>query len=104
MNQLKIDPIRIQHHLNQQIKQYKKHQKEDERIHKLEQKLHNKEEQQRIKLEAKQKLDEYNNEQVICNCGISYIRNKKIYHTSSKIHESRIDAIRWFSEISLSIA
>lgn len=62
-----------------------------------------KEEQRRLKNELKelnkqrkkQQLEEFNNETITCDCGIDYIRNKRIYHITSNKHEIRMECIKW---------
>lgn len=62
-----------------------------------------KEEQRRLKREAreleketkKKQLDKYNNQNIRCCCGLTYVRIKKRYHITSHKHEDRMEAIKW---------
>lgn len=87
--QTELEKIKEQKRLE---KEQIKHQKELLREEQLRQRA---DEREQRRIRKKEDLQKYNSEPILCYCGIEYIRNKRVYHMSSAIHEHRTAAIKW---------
>ena len=84
-----LENIKVQKRLE---KDQIKHQKELLREEQLRQRADDREKR---RMRKKEDLERYNTETLTCYCGMDYIRNKKVYHMRSTIHEHRMECIKW---------